>query len=815
MNDIQKEIIRSLSPGDRRRLSKTGTTSEGITRAQIIAIAEAVDEGSTSGGLLAAQADTTPAAENIRPASPRQVALDKPTSMLSEQERDRVQELQSKITEQRELAEVLKDRGLSSNTERLALAAVQNNINQLEEELNGLTTVTVNGIDLTVKTDSASVQDNPLNKYVNVQYHISLTMVSEEAARLFQKEGIWASGEQVDIDTMKKMQREDQSVALASTGEVFRNGESEESKRNYYSIVSTVVKNMTEPSDANPLVSTMLSMKMRIAEPHGFKFHEDIRDTAIQLGYKEINNGRILYRVDIYWSGYNQDTGEWTEQIDLGGGIKMVSSIMCISAIEAEITSSGTMYEVDFVPAGHHAYRPEDFIIDASDISSGSNLRAFLTNFSAALKTAKENRTQGRILRNYEFYAPDALLDSPFDINQFIHQNRFLFEGGSPEHTVSSGRGVDILTVLRGVLANTQMVQDSFLADQNNDDYTQPSIHFAIRFNTVYNQPDPELHDYKEITHQYIIEPFITFRHGRVTTESIKTYVAPQSQLSRIREIIRFGMLRRIYNYIYTAENTEVIDFDVKLKAFYFETLNSAYMNSGVGRHGHAGSASMAMTDDSDTRELFRITGIEADEAADVDGTMRRLFGDVRSEISTTGSSSREGPERLGGGHNDSPDVEAFSDGTSPPNNRRYIYENHMRDYLNLDLLRLNGMKVRGDPAWLLNPYSNHDIGNLSEIAETAGIGATSQANIKVRPRTGQIIFLRLFAPHQDDTMNPNRARASSYPNIIGGFYQVSTIVSTFENGNFTQNLEGVKLNHLNYVEELFERTASAARSTE
>lgn len=785
-------------------------------------------------------------ASTVRPPTPRQVDVQVPTGVdvgpgFNFIREDRIRSLESQVRRvEQQIAALppgVENFGFSEEL-RVARIALERERGLLaaEQAAASTQTVTISGLDLVVNTDNTDVADNPLNCYTDVQYHVVLSMLSQAGALEFQRQGFNVSGTQINLNELRTETRANNSVTLASTGDVFgsRSGTVntgpvgptgpvlptsntfQADTNNYYSIENLTVKNLMEPSQTNPLVSTMLSMKMQIAEPHGFKLHEDIRDTACKVGYTDINPGRVLYRVDIYFSGYHQDSGEWIEQIDLsnnGSSVSVISSVMSITNIEAEVTSSGTLYELDLVPAGHHAYRPEDFILDANTINSGSTFRDFLTNFSTALKDAKEKRTQGVLLRNYEFFAPTALLDSPFDANAFFEQNKFLFESTADDHVVTSGRDVDIMTILRGAIANTTLAHELFIADQNNDNFTRPRVHFGLRFNCVYGDSngaitvDSRLNDYKELTHQYIIEPYVTFKHGPVNLENMETYVAPDSQMARIREIVRFGMLRRIYNYIYTAENTEVIDFDIKLKAFYYHTLNTSNNIGAAGRQGFNAAASQAISQAAGANDLFRILAGDTASSESVDATIRRLFGDVNNAGTGSGDScNRTGAARLGGGFNETGEAQYYGSVVSPPEGRRGDYETYMDDYLSLDLLQLNGMQVRGDPVWMLSPYANQDIDGLEQIRASEGVAESApSAQIQVRPRQGQIIFLKIRAPEQDDHMNPQRSSASSYPNIIGGFYQLTSVTSTFSGGKFTQSLEGIKLNHLNYAEGMFQ----------
>jgi hypothetical protein len=77
---------------------------------------------------------------------------------------------------------------------------------------------------------------------------------------------------------------------------------------------------------------------------------------------------------------------------------------------------------------------------------------------------------------------------------------------------------------------------------------------------------------------------------------------------------------------------------------------------------------------------------------------------------------------------------------------------------------------------------------------------------VTIVPKGDRCIFLKMFAPVQDDYMNPARTQGSASPLIIGGFYQVLTVTSTFQGGKFTQKLTCSKYEHLNYIEQYSEK---------
>lgn len=653
--------------------------------------------------------------------------------------------------------------------------------------------------------DLSKVEDNILNNFIMVQYHVALKMLDEESAIEAQRLIVYP-----DEANNARVYDSLNGRYIASTAETLR----DESlggldDKNYYNIMGLEIDNVMAPSEQNPIIATMTSMKMKISEPVGFKLHEDILQNAIELGYEDINTGRILYEVQVWFSGYDPQNGSWHDRIPLYQGentIDRLSYFVALASMEATVESNGTQYDIDLVPAGHFAYRPEEIVVDASQIWTGESdtFGEFLSKFSEALKIGKLNRTDEKIKREYVFHAPGFLLAAPFkgSAKEFGVEKGWLLENQEGGGVLTVGKDVDILTILQAAMHNLPVVQDLFLQDRNNESFIEPRVHWNIRFNTRYAsaESDPDLHDYQKIIYEYIIEPFITFKAGTFTPRNLPQVMASEIQVERIRKLLQYGMLRRIYNYIYTSENTEVIDLALKFKTFYYTTINRSYDSQQTS--GTTDSRSGQEIDL--TREEIRTESQQPNSLSltipnfqvnQANQTLRRLFG---SGFEQGPSGANRSPfQKYGGGFGEKPQTNFYTGTSQSGNTRKNTYLSFLDEHLKYELLKIEDLKIRGDPVWLTTPYGNVTPDNALQFINSSIGGFYA----KVYPRVGNIIFLKILAPNQDDMMNPVRDRASSYPNIIGGFYEVLSVRSVFEGGNFTQNITAVKLNHLNYVE--------------
>ncbi len=699
------------------------------------------------------------------------------------------------------------------------------------------------------------IPDNVLNDYINLQYHLILSMLPMREAVAVQVKIPLASSSQSSqttrgFDELRGELESQTALPLASTGDVFQDdngidinirdlisigelpsiadrGDPDATlrrgtvRRNYYNITNLTLENVMSPSVNNSFIADMINSKMTLVEPHGFNFHEDVRAMGDQLGYKEINAGRIIYRLDIFYSGYNQDTGEWIPFIPINvrngtDKVKIITYYLNISKIEANVSHTGTTYSLDLVPAAHIAWRPEEMTLEAGTTITGGfgndgkkrqTFGGFLESLSTTMNTACRERTHGQIEREYEFIAPTQLSEASFYEQTFTNQHGFLKQNRQGETVIAQGRDVDVITVLKAALKDMTYTWDLFLKEDDQQHIT-PRILWSIRFNAVYEGgAHSGLYDFRKIKLQYIIEPFATFKKGTAENrEDVSAQVDLESQVSRVEEMVRLGMINRVYDYIHTSKNTEVINFDINLKAFYFLSLNTFMSNQS-----NTGEAEReAVANQTNKNETKRIVGKEVKPTGDrpplpssirisTNDAIRSIFGgDNRPKVACLFGNQTSPYDITGGGFHEAPKSDVSGAIASSDDIRRSKYDQQLADHLRNDLLILENFEVRGDPLWLLSPYANHSGTVLASQADSKnginGIGI-------VQTRSSKVIFLRMFAPVQDDLMNPDRPPAGVSCSIIGGFYEIRSVTSKFEGGKFTQVLQGAKIENLNYVE--------------
>jgi len=454
-------------------------------------------------------------------------------------------------------------------------------------------------------------------------------------------------------------------------------------------------------------------------------------------------------------------------------------------------------------------------VVDAGAVFTGSQsdtqtFGGFLERVSQSMRKAVSDRTNQQVSRQYEFKAPPELLAAKFFSGEFASKKGFLKDDPEGGSIVTTPRDANVLTLVEDALKDLELTWNNILK-KDDPKHLKPRIHWGIRFNVIYgSEVNPGTNDYSNITNQYIIEPCVTFKQATMNNrDEMAKVVEVNAQADRVEEMLRLGMVNRIYNYLNTSENNEVIEVDIALKNFYYHTMLTGTANSssvGAGQTTGAGGI------DSDFKKKATITENQGTGSTDqgedvvpsnlensVQSSLRRLFGSsIDNPAATCNARTFKTPfDTYGGGFGEMPQTDARGSIGGANQTDRAEYQANINQHIENDMIQIE-MQVRGDLMWMLSSYGK-DSGNLLAIgSQVADLSSTSSL---VQTQSARCMFLRMFAPEQDDYMNPDRDSASTACSILGGFYEVLGVQSVFEGGKFTQTLSASKMNHLNYIE--------------
>jgi len=233
------------------------------------------------------------------------------------------------------------------------------------------------------------------------------------------------------------------------------------------------------------------------------------------------------------------------------------------------------------------------------------------------------------------------------------------------------------------------------------------------------------------------------------------------------------------YDYIYTGQNTEVLNFNINLQTGFFTAVyaDKNKNNKDVSNPQHVSQGGKNTTSQSPTNE---------DEGKGVE----RGLGQVQQ------GSQEYRYKNVGGGPND--------------DDRSLIAKQFHEALLNspADLLTAE-LQILGDPYFI----ADSGMGNFSNTGTTSKFNLTKTGAVDYQ--SGEVDILLNFRTPIDIDMTTGLMDFGNTELVEGfsGLYQVIRVVNNFSNGNFTQTLELVRRIKQTYITEPTTEGQSSQRS--
>ncbi len=661
-------------------------------------------------------------------------------------------------------------------------------------------------LQVTQRTDD-SIRNNVLNNYIDVIYNISLGLVSQAASTNIQQD----TSQKEDI-------KPSDYVIFASTADAKTNTTAQQSGTsyvgNYYNIQSLSFRSIVGHQPQNPLVAISLDGKMKLYEPYGFQLREDLIDIARQLGYSgTISPMNFVYRLEIWFSGWNPKTGEWISRIGIpnpqpnnsGNIIPSVVYYLLVTTIDAKVTPSGTFYDLSFQTHSHYAFRSEFIFLHKDTFGTkvegkqGETFSAFLTNLAQKMTDQIAFDTQNKFTIIYKFTGLKPLMESTF-----VQYTEIDFSGGVSYNSGDGGyivaaNNIDMLTLLHQAMINLTTFR-ALLLKEDDKQFLEPTVLWNIRTNTPQvTRPDDQTNCDTQYIFEYIFEPVLTYRSRMSELPDRNAIVEPANQASRAQNMANYGMIYRYYDYYFTSDNTEIIDLQLKYKMFYYQQI--PYPGKEAYPRGMQQNSPDSVVD-----KNF------ADKAVSSQGTDTRTIYKSNLTFSVPSSPNFNQLLVIAAPPQSSDGTRTYADKFqgrnrpigvkyNPGHNARAVETNKtlsaLDDYSRNDMISAD-MAIRFDPIWLLNPYMAGGDSTSTIPLDNTTDGAGGQ--IHVYAHTDRLIYINAFAPNQQSFMNPD---ASLYnirkTPVLVGWYQVISIDNEFDGGKFIQKLNMVKNQYQNY----------------
>ena len=382
------------------------------------------------------------------------------------------------------------------------------------------------------------------------------------------------------------------------------------------------------------------SFDISFVEAKGLTFLNRIILAAQELGIR--NHLEANYLLELNFRGWKQNNTAMNDE-EIGPFYYVAS----ITDFQIKHQDSGTNYQVTFIETEYNAYRRMDFHLKTDITVRASNFGDFLDNFTEELNAEVQRQVDTSIAR---LYPNQYQFGTEGEANEWrswefdavrgdnLQQSRNVSvtaEGGVLVFVLH--QGTSITAAIAAAILQTRefkriplVGRNQFAKDQPDDAVADaPSLAelmqwFMFSTNVEYLEP------YDTVAKQYI----------RKFTYNIKAYTVPhgihdpisfnqfnsslESQQARLDNILRYGLLRKRYDYTYTGLNSEVLDVDLSLNNIFFIAQPIAGGNLGANSQfpGLTGSESDAF----DARSRYNQT---RDEVSRLESEQERLARDI------------------------------------------------------------------------------------------------------------------------------------------------------------------------------------------
>lgn len=313
----------------------------------------------------------------------------------------------------------------------------------------------------------------------------------------------------------------------------------------------------------------------KLVEPLGGRFIESLSLAAMSSGYN--NNDGAVYLLEIMFKGYDTDSDVPVNCVGWDGEPMHFCYYVRIKTLKMKLDYKGSVYDFEMYPdigsAGHsdHMNLEQGFRMEGHPATIG--------DFCKQLEKALNKREEEKVSAGLRTVPHKYTITAHKDIAGLKYEYSFFSDvthlWGMRKGELQVQAGTTIHTFMGSSLPNSQDVL-KFLhrvndgkKEYNNPDtkkgtINKPARHFSVICGAKsLGKFDKKLGGYAEDVHFFL-----------TTKEDAKTVISPQEyedatdqiqRDGRINYWISKGLLRKVYKWIYTGENTEVINCDIKL----------------------------------------------------------------------------------------------------------------------------------------------------------------------------------------------------------------------------------------------------------
>ena len=510
-----------------------------------------------------------------------------------------------------------------------------------------------------------------------------------------------------------------------------------------YYIDNLVIRNSVAPTEAGGVGNTY-QILFNVIEPYGVKFIDSLIAAATEQGY--VNHMQAVYNLKIDFKGMNDDG----QPQNIDGASRHIP--IHIYSVDMVVEAGVTTYQIQAAPA-HYAGLNNIYNFVSEDINCyGNTVGEIVNSFFERYTEVQRRKTKDGITLQPDEYELDAkgsedILTSPvgYDQNSAPHRTKnisILQSDGPPGQTgrkVTVAKGTSILDFINKVVIESEYYRNKFddnnnLVEKDGDGFTT-----SLRVFTKTHILSPDNGSGRQaVKIKYMI------RTQRVSAQHLN-YKSNEDLVSNVKA-------SRTYDYLYTGQNKDVLDFNINYKFAYYQPIPYFDASGNVIEN----DKTSASTDGSN---------------ADASSGESNATGDV----SDTGVVAQRNEYT-----SIIPDNEAKGLGMATIFDQ--ILKNPMADLI------VTQLDILGDPHWI-EQKSVHT-NNMSGKSEG---GSNTYIDGSVAPDDTEI-FIRLNFKVPSDINDEKGLFNIDSAAFFKGIYKVYMCESRFEGGLFTQSLQMIRM---------------------
>ncbi len=400
---------------------------------------------------------------------------------------------------------------------------------------------------------STDIEQNILDSYENPTYHFRLYMMSPGAVAK-REYGNQSNAERVVIAESGVTPIAIEDVQITTTGSISK--------------------------EAGTGVATRV--QFTLMEPYGVTLLDQIQRAAYFLGVD--NFQKFPWFLELSFKGRRHPELD-DSAFEFGEGDQPLKNMVWVWPIQLtnmamNVTTGGTVYAMEAVPYAEHAYTNESSDLEEAVSVTAKTVGEFFTKLQQQLnkrESDKEESSGYTQIDQYQFFLDEEIFNASLvELTEQERQNRAAtYKENDGKMTFSFQAGTSIDKIVRNILSLTTHFQKKVLSTDDPDNPGETTGGEETIYQELWRViADTDVGNYDSVrneygrTFKYLIIPW-----RATTVQTPANVTSGQSDQQRVDSHRRRGLIKKVYNYIYTGLNDQVFDFELNFNFNWYIAL--------------------------------------------------------------------------------------------------------------------------------------------------------------------------------------------------------------------------------------------------